>query len=68
MIKTVNIYKDNKIIENIPEYAKKNNLNSSNIYGSRMRGKYLICNIIDYKPRTDVALQYIITKFRTSWT
>ena len=42
--------------------------NSSNIYGSRMRGKYLICNIIDYKPRTDVALQYIITKFRTSWT
>ena len=24
---------DNKIIENIPEYAKKNNLNSSNIYG-----------------------------------
>ena len=37
-------------------------------YGSRIRGKYMICTIKDNKPATDVAIQYIITKFRTSWS
>ena len=40
----------------------------SGLYGSRMRGKYLKCYIEDDKPNTNVAVQYIITKFRTSWS
>ena len=40
--------------------------NGSGLFGSRMRGKYLICDITDNKPRTDVAISYIITKFRQS--
>lgn len=40
----------------------------SGIYGARMRGKYLTTFIENYKPRTDVAIQYVITKFRTSWS
>lgn len=40
--------------------------NGSGLFGSRMRGKYLICDITDNKPRTDIAISYIITKFRQS--
>lgn len=41
--------------------------NRSSIYGARMRGKYLIGEIQDNKPNTNVAIQYILTKFRASW-
>lgn len=41
--------------------------NSNNFeYGGRIRGKYMICSINNTKPSTDIAVQYIITKFRTS--
>ncbi len=36
-------------------------------YGNRMRGKYMICEIKDSIPDYNVALSYIITKFRKSW-
>lgn len=39
----------------------------ANAFGSRMRGKYLICEMQDNKPNTNVAIQYILTKFRASW-
>ncbi len=38
------------------------------LYGSRMRGKYLVCSIEDELPNTSISIQYIITKFRTSWS
>lgn len=41
--------------------------NRANAYGSRMRGKYLVCEMQDNKPNTNVAIQYILTKFRASW-
>lgn len=41
---------------------------NSGLYGSRMRGKYLLCSITNEKPNTSVAVQYILTKFRTSWS
>lgn len=37
-------------------------------YGSRMRGKYMICDIEDISPKKDASLTSIITKFRTSWS
>lgn len=36
-------------------------------YGSRMRGKYMICDIVDISPKKDASLAFVITKFRTSW-
>lgn len=33
-------------------------------YGERLRGKYLVCEITDYEPDYNVALSYVITKFR----
>lgn len=41
---------------------------NSPLYGSRMRGKYLLCYIQNNKPNTSVSIQYILTKFRTSWS
>lgn len=41
---------------------------NSGMYGSRMRGKYLLCSIKNNKPNTNVSVQYILTKFRTSWS
>ena len=41
---------------------------SGELYGSRMRGKYLVCSIEDKFPDTSISIQYIITKFRTSWS
>lgn len=41
--------------------------NNSEMYGDRMRGKYMICTMLGNKPNTNVALQYILTKFRASW-
>lgn len=35
-------------------------------YGDRLRGKHMICKIVDYKPDYSVALSYVITKFRRS--
>ena len=37
-------------------------------YGLRMRGKYMECTIKNNKPLLDVGIQYIITKFRQSWS
>lgn len=42
--------------------------NGDELYGNRMRGKYLKCSITDYTPNTNIAVQYIITKYRTSWS
>lgn len=36
-------------------------------YGSRIRGKYMICDIEDTSPKKDAQLVFVITKFRTSW-
>lgn len=38
------------------------------LYGNRMRGKYLVCSIFDIKPRTNAGIQHIFTKFRISWS
>lgn len=35
-------------------------------YGNRLRGKYLLCEINNSKPNTNISIQYIITKFRES--
>lgn len=42
--------------------------NHDELYGNRMRGKYLKCTITDNAPNTNIATQYIITKYRTSWS
>lgn len=41
--------------------------NTSN-YGDRMRGKTMQCELESSSNNLDFSLQYIITKFRTSWT
>lgn len=38
------------------------------LFGNRARGKILICSIEDIKPNPAMAIQYIITKYRQSWS
>lgn len=38
------------------------------LYGNRIRGKYMIASIYNDKPYKGCGIQYILTKFRTSWT
>ena len=38
------------------------------LFGNRARGKVMICNIEDTKPNPAMAIQYIITKYRQSWS
>lgn len=38
------------------------------LFGNRARGKVMICSIEDVKPNPAMAMQYIITKYRQSWS
>lgn len=38
------------------------------LFGNRARGKVMICSIEDIKPNSAMAIQYIITKYRQSWS
>lgn len=38
------------------------------LFGNRARGKVMICSIEDTKPNPAMAIQYIITKYRQSWS
>ena len=38
------------------------------LFGNRARGKVMICSIEDAKPNPAMAIQYIITKYRQSWS
>lgn len=38
------------------------------LFGNRARGKVMICSIKDVKPNPAMAIQYIITKYRQSWS
>lgn len=38
------------------------------LFGNRARGKVMICSIEDKKPNPAMAIQYIITKYRQSWS
>ena len=38
------------------------------LFGNRARGKVMICSIEDIKPNPVMAIQYIITKYRQSWS
>lgn len=38
------------------------------LFGNRARGKVMICRIEDIKPNPAMAIQYIITKYRQSWS
>ena len=38
------------------------------LFGNRARGKVMICSIEDIKPNPAIAIQYIITKYRQSWS
>lgn len=38
------------------------------LFGNRARGKVIICSIEDIKPNPAMAIQYIITKYRQSWS
>ena len=38
------------------------------LYGGRIRGKYMICEITSKKPRYTAAIQFITTKYRLSWS
>lgn len=41
---------------------------SEGLYGGRIRGKYMICEITSKKPRYTAAIQFITTKYRLSWS
>lgn len=38
------------------------------LFGNRARGKVMVCSIEDIKPNPAMAIQYIITKYRQSWS
>lgn len=38
------------------------------LFGNRARGKVMICSIEDTKPNPAMAIQYVITKYRQSWS
>lgn len=38
------------------------------LFGNRARGKVMICSIEDIEPNPAMAIQYIITKYRQSWS
>lgn len=41
---------------------------ANGLFGNRARGKVMICSIEDIKPNPAMAIQYIITKYRQSWS
>lgn len=42
--------------------------NNNDFYGGRMRGKTMQCELSSNSNSTDFSIQYIITKYRTSWS
>jgi hypothetical protein len=42
--------------------------NNNSSYGDRMRGKTMQCELKSSSNSNDFSLQYIITKFRMSWS
>lgn len=38
------------------------------LYGDRIRGKYMICEIVSKRPKYTAAIQFITTKYRLSWS
>lgn len=38
------------------------------LYGDRIRGKYMVCEITSERPRYTAAIQFITTKYRLSWS
>lgn len=38
------------------------------LYGGRIRGKYMVCEMTSKKPRYTAAIQFITTKYRLSWS
>lgn len=38
------------------------------LYGDRIRGKYMVCEITSEKPRYTAAIQFVTTKYRLSWS
>ena len=38
------------------------------LYGDRIRGKYMVCEITSEKPRYTASIQFITTKYRLSWS
>lgn len=51
---------------NIPRNGSDSN--NKKVYGDRMKGKTMQCEFKSDSNNTDFSLQYIITKFRMSWT
>lgn len=41
---------------------------SEGLYGGRIRGNYMTCEIFSNNPNPDASIQYIITKYRQSWS
>lgn len=41
---------------------------SGGLYGGRIRGNYMTCEIFSDNPNPDASIQYIITKYRQSWS
>ena len=42
--------------------------NNNSLYGDRMRGKTMQCELSSSSSSTDFSIQYIITKYRVSWS
>jgi hypothetical protein len=42
--------------------------NAGSSYGDRMRGKTMQCELKSSSNSTDFSLQYIVTKYRMSWS
>ena len=42
--------------------------NNNDVYGGRMRGKTMECELTSTSNSTDFSLQYIVTKYRMSWS
>jgi len=42
--------------------------NADSSYGDRMRGKTMQCEISSNSNSTDFSLQYVVTKYRMSWS
>lgn len=66
-----------RILENRVQSRRTDNIENNHrfvipradgLFGNRARGKVMICSIEDIKPNPAMAIQYIITKYRQSWS
>lgn len=66
MIKSVSTLEDSITLrENNHRFAIPR---AGGLYGDRIRGKYMVCEITSEKPRYTAAIQFITTKYRLSWS